>query len=88
VVLSMAALPDVPSSKVIHALKKWAGDLEKNGGRLIIAGVSPAAAKVLQRGGVGGVVGDDGIIPSTTRVFGAIEDAVERGRQWIAERSG
>ena len=48
VVLSMAALPDVPSSKVINALTKWATDLERNGGRLIIAGVSPKAEAVLQ----------------------------------------
>ena len=41
VVLSIAALPDVPSSKVINALTKWATDLQRNGGRLIIAGVSP-----------------------------------------------
>lgn len=88
VVLSLAALPDVPSSKVIHALKKWAGDLEKNGGRLIIAGVSPSSAKVLQRGNVSDVVGSDGIIGATTRVFGAVEEAVERGRQWIAARGG
>lgn len=84
VVLSLATLPDVPSSKVIRALKKWADDLAKNGGRLIIAGVSPATAKVLERGGVGEVVGDDGIIAATTRVFGAVEEAVTRGRQWIA----
>jgi SulP family sulfate permease len=88
VVLSMAALPDVPSSKVIHALKKWAGDLQKNGGRLIIAGVSPSTANVLQRGDVGDVVGDDGIIEATTRVFGALEEAVARGRQWIAAKGG
>jgi SulP family sulfate permease len=87
VVLSLAALPDVPSSKVIHALKKWASDLEKNGGRLIIAGVSPAAEAVLKRGHISEVVGSDGIVPATTRVFGAVEEAVERGRQWIAERS-
>jgi sulfate permease, SulP family len=84
VVLSMAALPDVPSSKVIHALKKWAADLDKNGGRLIIAGVSPSVAKVLQRGSVSDVVGSDGIIEATTRVFAAVEEAVERGRQWLA----
>ena len=48
VVLAMAALPDVPSSKVINALTKWATDLERNGGRLIIAGVSPKAEAVLQ----------------------------------------
>lgn len=88
VVLSMAALPDVPSSKVIHALKKWAKDLGDNGGRLIIAGVSPAAAAVLERGGVAEIVGDDGIIPATPRVFGALDQAVDRGRRWISSRGG
>ncbi len=86
VVLSLGTLPDVPSSKVIHALKKWAGDLQANGGRLIIAGVSPSSAKVLERGGVGDVTGSDGVIVATTRVFGAVDDAVELGRQWIAAR--
>jgi sulfate permease, SulP family len=83
VVLSMAALPDVPSSKVINALKKWAAELKDHGGRLFIAGVSPATAKVLQRGGVGDVVGYDGIIDATPKIFGAVEEAVARGRQWI-----
>jgi sulfate permease, SulP family len=85
VVLSLGALPDVPSTKVIHALKRWADGLEKNGGRLIIAGVSPSAEAVLKRGGIGDVVGSDGVIPATTRVFGAVEEAVDRGRQWIAD---
>jgi SulP family sulfate permease len=88
VVLSMAALPDVPSSKVIHALNKWAKDLGDNGGRLIIAGVSPAAAAVLERGGVDEVVGNDGVILATPRVFGALDEAVDRGRRWIAARGG
>jgi SulP family sulfate permease len=84
VVLSMGALPDVPSSKVINALTKWATDLQRNGGRLIIAGVSPKVEAVLNRGGIGDLIGDDGIVPATPQVFGALEDAVERGRQWIA----
>lgn len=86
VVLSLGTLPDVPSTKVIHALKRWASALERNGGRLIIAGVTPAAEAVLERGGIADVVGDDGLIPATTRVFGAVEEAVERGRQWIDSR--
>lgn len=86
VVLGMRTLPDVPSSKVIKALRKWAGDLNANGGRLIIAGVSPATADVLAKGGVTGVLGPDGIVPATDRVFGAIEEAVERGERWIAAR--
>lgn len=84
VVLSMGALPDVPSSKVIHALQRWAGDLQRNGGRLIIAGVSPAVLKELQRGGVGDIVGADGIIPASVEVFGALNQAVAEGRRWIA----
>ncbi len=83
VVLSMAALPDVPSSKVINALSKWATDLQRHGGRLIIAGVSPKAEAVLKRGGIGDLIGEDGIVGATARVFGAVEDAVGRGRQWI-----
>lgn len=84
VVLSMAALPDVPSSKVIHALQKWADDLKRNGGRLMIVGVSPAVAAELHRGGVGGIVGADGIIPAGIEVFGALNQAVADGRRWIA----
>lgn len=86
VVLSMGALPDVPSSKVINALTKWATDLQRNGGRLIIAGVSPKVEAVLNRGGIGDLVGEDGIVGATPRVFGALEDAVERGQRWIAAK--
>lgn len=48
VVLTMRTLPDVPSSKVIKALRRWAEDLRANGGKLIIAGISPETAKVLR----------------------------------------
>jgi SulP family sulfate permease len=82
----MRALPDVPSSKVIRALRKWATDLEAHGGRMLIAGVSPAAAKVLARGGIDDLLGPDGIVPATNRVFGALDEALDRGRRWISER--
>jgi SulP family sulfate permease len=87
VVLSMRALPDVPSSKVIRAVRRWATDLEANGGRLFVAGVSPATAKVLDRGGLTDVLGTDGVVPATARVFGALDEAVARGERWIAGRS-
>jgi SulP family sulfate permease len=87
VVLSLGTLPDVPSSKVIRAIRKWATDLEANGGRMYIAGVSPAVRKVLDRGGLADVLGADGILLATTRIFGGLDDAVARGRQWIADKS-
>jgi SulP family sulfate permease len=84
VVLSMGSLPDVPSSKVIRAVRKWATDLAANGGRMYIVGLTPAAAKVLERGGIAEVLGAEGMIVATTRVFAGLDEAVERGTRWIA----
>ncbi len=87
VVLSLRMLPDVPSSVAIKALRRWAGELEAHGGRLIVAGVTPAAEKILERGGLLDVLGADGIVPATDEVFGALDTAVARGREWIAGRT-
>jgi sulfate permease, SulP family len=87
VVLGVRTLPDVPSSKVIKSMRKWAEDLQANGGRLIMAGVSPAAVKVLQAGGLTEQLGPDGVVPASDRVFGATEEAVARGQQWIDSKS-
>jgi sulfate permease, SulP family len=84
VVLSLGTMPDVPSSKVLKALRRWASDLKANGGRLIIAGVSPATARELQAGGIAELVGADGILPATEVIFGALGDAVARGNAWIS----
>ena len=87
VVLSLRMLPDVPSSVAIKALRRWAGELEAHGGRLIVAGVTPAAEKILERGGLLDVLGADGVVPATDEVFGALKTAVGRGREWIAGRT-
>ncbi|MGV0811874.1 SulP family inorganic anion transporter [Mycolicibacterium boenickei] len=88
VVLSMRSLPDVPSSVTIKALRRWAGQLADNNGRLIIAGVNPGTAEVLRRGGLDDLLGDDGVVPTTDRIFGAVDTAVERGRAWVAAQGG
>ncbi|OLO98779.1 transporter [Mycolicibacterium porcinum] len=88
VVLSMRALPDVPSSVTIKALRRWAGQLSANNGRLIIAGVNPGTAEVLLRGGLDDLLGADGVVPASDRIFGALDVAVERGRAWVAAQRG
>ncbi|MED5813935.1 SulP family inorganic anion transporter [Mycolicibacterium sp. 050232] len=88
VVLSLRALPDVPSSVTIKALRRWAGQLTANHGRLIIAGVDRATTEVLRRGGLDDLLGADGIVPATDRIFGALDVAVERGRAWVAAQGG
>ncbi|MET0757958.1 MAG: solute carrier family 23 protein [Mycobacterium sp.] len=84
VVLSLRALPDVPSSVAIKALRRWAGQLKAHNGRLIVSGVTPAAARILQRGGLDEILGEDGIVPAGERLFGPLETAVARARAWIA----
>ncbi len=86
VVLSMRMLPDVPSSVAIKALRRWSGGLQAHGGRLIVAGVVPAANRILERGGLIDALGADGIVPASDQVFGALDDAVALGREWIAGR--
>ena len=86
VVLGLRTLPDVPSTRVIGAVRRWADDLDANGGRLIIAGVSPDTAKVLQRGGLLDSLGADGLIPATDTVFGSVAAAVRIGEEWISSR--
>ncbi|MGV0745017.1 SulP family inorganic anion transporter [Mycolicibacterium sp. XJ870] len=86
VVLSLRALPDVPSSVAIKAMRRWGDQLKANNGRLFICGVDKATAEVLQRGGLDDLLGADGIVPATDHVFGALDTAVERGRAWIAGR--
>jgi SulP family sulfate permease len=88
VVLSMRALPDVPSSVTIKAMRRWAGQLAANDGRLIISGVDAATAEMLRRGGLDDLLGDDGIVPSSDRIFGPLDEAVERGRAWVAAQGG
>ena len=84
VVLSLRALPDVPSSVAIKALRRWAGQLRAHNGRLIISGVTPAAARILQRGGLDEILGEDGVVPAGDKLFGPLETAVARARAWIA----
>ena len=88
VVLSLRSLPDVPSSVTIKALRRWAGQLTANNGRLIIAGVNPGTAEVLLRGGLDDLLGADGVVPASDRIFGALDTAVERGRAWVAAQGG
>jgi SulP family sulfate permease len=85
VVLGVRSLPDVPSSRVLKAIRRWAQELRDNGGRLIIAGASPQTVGLLERGGLMDVLGPDGVVPASDRLMGATEEAVDRGQRWIAE---
>ena len=79
VVLSLRMLPDVPSSVAIKALRRWAGDTAGARRQVDRRGVTPAAEKILERGGLTTCSGADGIVPATDRVFGALDDRRRAG---------
>ena len=84
VVLSLRSLPDVPSSVAIKALRRWAG---RTGGPQRPADRlrrHPGRRAHPRTRRPGRVLGDDGIVPATDELFGALDDAVARAKAWIA----
>jgi len=84
-ILSMRTLPDVPSSTVIKALEKRIRILTANGSKLVIAGVTPQTARVLDRSGLTALLGEGSLIPATDEILGALNQAMIIARQWIAD---
>jgi SulP family sulfate permease len=86
-IVSMRTLPDVPSSTVIKALEKRVRTLTANGSKLMIVGVTPEVARILDRSGLTQLVGKDNVIPATDEIFGALDRAMDDARRWIADHS-
>ncbi|MFF5284401.1 STAS domain-containing protein [Streptomyces sp. NPDC013171] len=51
-VLVVRTAPDIPSSAILEALRRYAATLTSQGGRLVLAGVRPETAEVLRRTGI------------------------------------
>ena len=86
-IVSVRTLPDVPSSTVIKALEKRVRILAANGSKLMIVGVTPHVARVLERSGLTQLIGKDNVIPATDEIFGPLNQAMTDARRWIADRS-
>jgi SulP family sulfate permease len=82
-VLSLRAAPDVPSSTIVKLLRRYATKLHDQGGRLLLAGLTPATAAVFQRAGLTDELGLDAVIPAQPEFFAALDQACADGRAWI-----
>ncbi|MEU0402268.1 SulP family inorganic anion transporter [Streptomyces sp. NPDC006197] len=80
-------VPDVPSSAVFKLLDRYARALADAGGRLVLAGVQPPLVRALEASGLGGRLGEGGVVPARSELFGALHTAVAEGHAWIAARS-
>ncbi|MFG2595775.1 STAS domain-containing protein [Streptomyces sp. NPDC048462] len=87
-VLVMRGLPDVPSSMVVKLLRRRIGELDRNGARLVLAGVQPELRRVLEATGIADDLGPDGVIPAEGALFAPVEQALAQSRAWARRHSG
>ncbi|MET9539396.1 SulP family inorganic anion transporter [Streptomyces sp. NPDC006553] len=85
-ILVMRGVPDVPSSTMAKVLRRHARDLRLSSGRLILAGVEPGLARVLEAAGLDRDLGPDGIVPAGGSLFDPLDHAVATARAWVASR--
>ncbi|MET8039040.1 SulP family inorganic anion transporter [Streptomyces sp. NPDC005345] len=83
-ILTVRALPDVPSSAMLKVLDHYAARLHDQGGRLILCGVHPALLQLLEHSGTAARLGPGSIVPATTQLLGPLETALAEARRWTA----
>jgi SulP family sulfate permease len=74
-------------SSAIGLFRRYATDLQKGGGALLLAGVGHNMADQLERTGMVGLLGPHSIFPAHSLVYQSTEDAFEEGRRRLPEQS-
>ncbi|WP_457033668.1 SulP family inorganic anion transporter [Kitasatospora sp. P5_F3] len=87
-ILAVRAAPDIPSSAVIKALRRYTDTLHAEGGRLVLAGLQPAHLAVLRRTGLADHLGADAVILAEGPLLGPLDRAHREALAWIAARPG
>ncbi|MEU2543859.1 hypothetical protein ABZ618_00165 [Streptomyces roseolus] len=65
---------------MLKLLDRYARHLGDQDGQLVLCGVQPSLARLLQRSGIADRLGDGGIVPATPELLGGLEEA------WVAAR--
>ncbi|MGW4242098.1 SulP family inorganic anion transporter [Nocardia sp. NPDC004722] len=86
-VLVLRAMPDIPSSAILRLLERYNRELRDAGGRLVLAGVQPELAQVMQHTGLLDELGPDGVVETEPEIFGPVGKAVALGTNWINSRT-
>jgi SulP family sulfate permease len=85
-IVSLRTLPDVPSSAVVKAFERRAGDLLARGNAVMLAGVTPSVSRLLDRVGITAMIGAERVFPATDVFFEALDRAFDAGAAWLRER--
>ncbi len=87
-VLVMRTVPDVPSSAILKLLRRYAASLHAQGARLVLAGVQPPLADLLERTGIAAQLGDGAVIPAEPALLAPLDRALNEAHAWISARTG
>ena len=83
VIVSVRALPDVPSATVEKLLRAQAERIRERGGRFILAGVSANLRRSITRAGLADAIGEENIFVADDRVLGALDRAYDDAVRWL-----
>jgi SulP family sulfate permease len=86
VILLLRGYEDVGST-VSEVLRRYTQTLQANGGKLILAGLSPALRGQIQRTGLLTLIGEENIFLATESIGEAGNTALRAARDWLAESS-
>jgi sulfate permease, SulP family len=86
ILLSIRALPDIPSTTLLKWLERRATSLGSQGVRLILVGVDQQTTRVFEKSGLLAQIGAENVIPATDEVTGALDQALSEATAWLAER--
>jgi len=86
VILLLRGYDDIGST-VIEVFRRYTQALQANGGKLILAGVSPALRNQLQRTGVLSLIGEENVFLATETIGGAGNAALRAATDWLEKSS-
>ena len=84
VILLLRGYDDIGST-VIGVLHRYTESLQAQGGKLILAGISPALRDQLQRTGMLSLIGEQNLFPATESIGESGNVALQAARDWLAE---
>jgi len=84
VVLALRGKTDLGST-FITVLQRYARALQGRGGRLMLAGIDPAAREQLARTGALQVIGAENVFVATEQLGASVNEAATAARAWLAQ---
>ncbi|MFF7442719.1 SulP family inorganic anion transporter [Streptomyces sp. NPDC008122] len=85
-VLAIRTAPDIPSSAILKALRRYTDTLHAEGGHLVLAGVHSEQLALLHRTGVADHLDADAVVPAEGPLLAPLDRAHAESVAWIAER--